>query len=80
MIILLYRYTLDTTTNHGDLSAGEVCASGSVDATNSTIKTGTLTLHDDGDIDANKVVIGFVENEDGTGDFSVAFNIKYHIR
>ncbi len=74
----LFAYDLDTTSNHGDLSGGVVHANASVAATNTTIKTGTFTL-DTADIDAGKVVIGFVES-DSTTDVSVAFNIKYHIR
>ena len=48
-------------------------------ATSTTIKTGTFTL-DEADIDASKVVIGFVENQTDTSDVSVSFQIKYHIR
>ena len=74
----LFAYTIDTSTNHGDLSTGVVHANASVSATSTTIKTGTFTL-DKANIDANKVVIGFVES-DSTTDLSVAFQIKYHIR
>ncbi len=74
----LFAYDLDTSSNHGDLSGGTVHANASVSATNATIKTGTFTL-DTADINAGKVVIGFVES-DSTTDLSVAFNIKYHIR
>jgi len=74
----LFAYDLDTSSNHGDLSGGVVHANASVSATNATIKTGTFTL-DTADIDAGKIVIGFVES-DSTNDLSVAFNIKYHIR
>ena len=75
----LFAYDLDTSSNHGDLSSGTVHANGTVDATATTIKTGTMTL-DTADIDANKVVIGFVENVTDTSDVSVSFQIKYHIR
>ena len=75
----LFAYTLDTSSNHGDLSSGVVHANGTVAATNSTIKTGTFTL-DTADIDAGKVVVGFVENVTDTSDVSISFNIKYHIR
>jgi len=75
----LFAYTLDTSSNYGDLSAGAVHANGTVAATNSTIKTGTFTL-DTADIDAGKVVVGFVENVTDTSDVSVSFQIKYHIR
>ena len=35
----LLSYTLDTSSNHGDLSAGVVCASGTASATATTINT-----------------------------------------
>jgi hypothetical protein len=75
----LLAYTLDTSTNHGDLSSGVVHASGIVAATATTIRTNTLTLNS-ADIDADKVVVGFVENATDTSDVSVSFQIKYHIR
>jgi len=75
----LFAYTLDTSTNHGDLSSGVVHANGTVAATAATVKTGTFTL-DAADIDAGKVVVGFVENVTDTSDVTVSFNIKYHIR
>ena len=74
----LCAFTLDTSTNHGDLSAGAVHADGSVSASNSTVKTGTLSLST-ANIDAGKVVIGFVES-DSTTDLTLTYNIKYHIR
>ena len=75
----LFAYTLDTSSNHGDLSSGTLHAHvHSVSATATTVKTGTLTL-DTANIDASKVVIGFLES-DSTTDVSVALNIKYHIR
>ena len=75
----LFAYTLDTSSNHGDLSSGTVHANASVAATATTIKTGTFTL-DEADIDQNKVVIGFVENHTDTSDLSCSFQINYHIR
>ena len=75
----LFAYTLDTSSNHGDLSAGIVHATATVDATATTVKTGTFTL-DKANIDSGKVVIGFVENVSCTTDVSVAFNIQYFIR
>ena len=72
-------YTLDTSSNHGDLSAGTTCASvHSVTSDANTLRTGTLAL-DSADIDAGKVVIGFVES-DSTTDITCTLNIKYHIR
>ena len=75
----LFAYDLDTTTNYGDLSSGVVHANASVSATALGVRTGTFSL-DTADIDAGKVVIGFVENSDGTDDLSVHFKINYHIR
>jgi len=75
----LFAYTLDTSSNHGDLSSGTVHANASVAATATTIKTGTFSL-DEADIDTGKVVVGFVENVTDTSDVSVSFQIQYHIR
>ena len=75
----LFAYDLDISSNHGDLSNGVVHANASVAATSTTLKKGTFTL-DTANIDANKVVIGFAQNESDTADYSVHFNIKYHIR
>tara|TARA_B100001250_G_scaffold414497_1_gene453267 strand:+ start:6377 stop:7168 length:792 start_codon:yes stop_codon:yes gene_type:complete len=75
----LFAYDLDTSSNHGDLSNGTVHANASCSATNTTLKKGTFTL-DTANIDVNKVVIGFAQNETDTADYSVHFNIKYHIR
>ena len=75
----LYSYTIDTSTNYGDLSAGVVNANTSVSAASATIRTGTFSLNT-ANIDAGKVVVGVVENATDTGDISVNFNIKYHIR
>ena len=75
----LFGYTLDTSSNHGDLSAGTVHANASVSATATTVKTGTFTL-DEADIDSGKVVVAFVENVTDTSDVSVSIQAKYHIR
>ena len=76
----LMSYTLDIGSNFGDLAAGTLNAHvHSVEATVNTIKTGTLTK-DAADIDSGKIVIGFVENESGASDVSVALTIQYHIR
>ena len=74
----LFSYALDTSSNYGDLSDGTVQASGTVAATATTIKTGTLSL-DAADIVRNRVVIGFVENVTDTSDVSIALTIKYHL-
>ena len=76
----LFSYDMDVSTNHGDLSGGVVCANASeTSATTGQIRTGSFTL-DSADIAANKVVIGFAEASSSTDDFSVSFNIKYHIQ
>ena len=74
----LESYTLDTSSNIGDLSAGTTHASGSIAATASTIKTTTLTL-DSASISRDKIVIGFVENETDTSDLSCSMSIMYHL-
>ena len=75
----LFAYTLDTSSSYGNLADGTVHANGTVSAIATGLKTGTFAL-DEADINAGKVVIGFVENATDTNDFSVSFNIKYHIR
>ena len=77
--IMSYTVTSGSGSTAGDLSSGVVHANGTVDATATTIKTGTFTL-DTADIDAGKVVVGFVENVTDTSDVTVSFNIKYHVR
>ena len=75
----LFAYDLDVSSNHGDLSNGVVHANATVSATATTVKTGTFTL-DTANIDASKVVVGFVENATDTGDITTSVQIKYHIR
>ena len=75
----IMAYDLDVSSNYGDLSNGTVCASGTVAATNATVKTDTMTLNTIS-IDAGKVVIGFIENATDTSDVSISVNLKYHIR
>lgn len=72
-------YDIDTSTNYGDLSNGVVCASGSVPATATGIKTSALTL-DSANINSGKVVIAFVENASSSDDYSVVFDCYYHVR
>ena len=76
----LYSYTLDISSNHGDLSSGILLAHiGTViSATSGTIKTNTLTI-DSAIIGANQVVLAFVENEGGTGDITCQMNVKYYL-
>ena len=76
----VFSYDLDTSSNHGDLSNGTLVAHiGSVmAATNATIKTDTLTI-DSASVSSDKVIMVFVENEDGTGDITAQLNIKAHI-
>ena len=80
LIFHLFAYDLDASSNHGDLSGGVVHANlnSGIAVTTTNLRTGTLSL-DTADIDASKVVIGFVES-DSTTDLTVSFNIKYHIR
>ena len=47
-------------------------------ATNTTIKTDTLTI-DSASVSSGKVIMAFVENEDGTGDITAQLTIKAHI-
>ena len=77
----LYSYTLDTSSAHGDLSAGTLLAhnGSSFSATNTSMKTITLTI-DSADVNANKAVYAFVENKGGTGDITCQLIVKYHLR
>lgn len=74
----IFSYTLDVSSNHGDLSAGVVHASGSTTCTDAQIKSVTMTL-DTAEISANKVVVAFVENATGTDDVTVQMSARYHI-
>ena len=76
----LFSYTLKSIApNAGDLSDGTLNAHvHSVATTSTSLSAGTLTL-DAADIDASKVVIGFVESDSST-DITCTLNIKYHIR
>ena len=76
----VYSYDLDTSTNHGNLSGGTLIAhiNSVMAATGLAIKTDTLVIDSD-TVAANKILVAFVENEDGTGDISCQLNIKYHI-
>ena len=73
-------YTLDTSTNFGDLSSGLVVADGTTNVTSTTLKTGTLSNTSNVDIDAGKVVVCTVENEGSTSEVTCQIIIKYHIR
>ncbi len=77
----LYSYTLDVSSNHGDLSSGTLLAhiGSSMSATNTTMKTDTLTI-DSADVNADRVIYAFVENEGGTGDVTCQLVVKYHLR
>ena len=76
----IMSYDIETSSNKGDLSEGIVNAHhvSAISSTATSVATGTLTLPYP-DIDANKVVIGFVES-DSTTDVTCSLNIKYHIR
>ena len=77
----LYSYTLDVSSNHGDLSSGTLLAhiGSSMSATNTTMKTDTLTI-DSADVNADRAIYAFVENEGGTGDVTCQLVVKYHLR
>tara|TARA_Y100000310_G_C20475298_1_gene712100 strand:- start:22 stop:795 length:774 start_codon:yes stop_codon:yes gene_type:complete len=73
----LEAYTLDSGT--GDLSSGVTHAHLHNLAINATqALTGEVPI-DTANIDAGKVVIGFIVSDD-TSDISIHYNIKYHIR
>ena len=76
----LVSYALDTSSNHGDLSDGDVIAQAhSHDTINETsVTTGTMTLLA-GAVAVNRIVIGYVET-DSTSDITISFNIKYYIQ
>ena len=73
-------YSLDTSSNHGDLAAGGLVAhiNTVISATTATIKTDTLVI-DTASLAAGLVVVVFVENEGGTGDITCQATIKYHL-
>ena len=77
----LYSYALDTTSAHGDLSDGILLAhiASSMSLTATTMKTNRLTI-DSADVDDNRVIYAFVENEGGTGDITCQLTVKYHLR
>jgi len=74
----IYAYDIDTST--GDLSAGALHAHlHNLTVLSTAVKVGTVPI-DTANIDASKVVIGFISSTDSTNDISVSYNIKYHIR
>jgi hypothetical protein len=76
----LLSYTLDVSTNYGDLSAGAVVSDGTVSVSQTQVKVGTLSNVGDVNIDATKVVICTVENVDSTDEVTCQIVVKYHIR
>ena len=78
-VVLNFHLEAYTISSIGDLSGGLTHASASVTMATAAVKNNTFSL-DEADIDAGKVVIGFVENVTDTSSISVSFNIKYHIR
>ena len=74
----LFGYTIDTSSNYGDLSSGVVLATGSSGSASGSIRTGTMSISS-ANVSSGKVIIGFVESNT-TDDLSVHFNIKYHIQ
>ena len=75
----LYSYNINTST--GDLSDGTLLAhvGSSMSATNTAMKTDTLTI-DSADVNADRAIYAFVENEGGTGDVTCQLVVKYHLR
>tara|TARA_Y100000310_G_scaffold334702_1_gene415028 strand:+ start:362 stop:1156 length:795 start_codon:yes stop_codon:yes gene_type:complete len=81
LVFHLYSYDINVVgSNSGDLSNGVLCATSPInEASVGIISRSTFTISS-ANIDAGKVVIGFVEISSSTDDLSVSFNIKYHIR
>ncbi len=74
----IMSYSLDTSSNPGDLSDGTLHAYiHSVSSATSKVLSGALTINT-ANIDAGRVVIGFVES-DSTTDVTCTLNLKYHI-
>tara|TARA_Y100000593_G_scaffold91184_1_gene179321 strand:+ start:685 stop:1497 length:813 start_codon:yes stop_codon:yes gene_type:complete len=81
----LYKYTLDTSSNHGDLSSGTKLASLAVGSPialiNTKVYTGTLTLESDTTVNAGKILMAFVrEQEASSNQFTGKLIVKYHLR
>tara|TARA_R100001530_G_scaffold133231_1_gene106399 strand:+ start:1567 stop:2352 length:786 start_codon:yes stop_codon:yes gene_type:complete len=76
----VYQYTMDVSSQHGDLASGTLVAhiGSSMSATSTSLKTDTLTI-DSASVSAGRILVAFVENEGGTGDITAQLNIKYHI-
>jgi len=76
----IMSYTLDTSSNHGDLSAGTVVADSSVTSAidEDVIKTTSLTIQS-ADIAAGKVLLATFES-DTSNVTSSQMIVKYHIR
>ena len=77
----LFSYTLDTSSNQGDLSAGTLLATNALAyaLTATTLKPINLTISS-ADVDSGDVIIAFVENQTDTADMSIQTICKYHLR
>ena len=76
----LMSYTLDASSNPGDLSAGAVIADGTVNVSKTQVKTGTLTNSGTVNQDAGTVIVATVENVDSQAEVTCQIVVKYHIR
>jgi len=76
----IMSYTLDTSSNHGDLSSGAVVADSSVTSAidEDVIKTTSLTIQT-ADIAAGKVLLATYESDDANITSS-QMTVKYHIQ
>tara|TARA_Y100000310_G_scaffold339586_1_gene432704 strand:- start:1949 stop:2749 length:801 start_codon:yes stop_codon:yes gene_type:complete len=78
----LFWYTLDSSTNHGDLSGGTKLASGSAEPENAKFYTSTLSLESSTAVASGKVLLAFIEEVDDSGGSNGAtarIIVKYHI-
>ena len=76
----LFWYTIDTTTEHGDLSGGTKIAEGQAEPILTKVYIDTLSLESDTTVAAGKVILGFIEEVDANPDQATAkLIVKYHI-
>ena len=76
----LFWYTIDTTTEHGDLSGGTKIAEGQAEPIMTKVYIDTLSLESDTTVAAGKVILGFIEEVDNNPDQATAkLIVKYHI-
>ena len=77
----LFWYTLDASSNPGDLSGGTKLASSTgLEPMNEKILSGTLSLEGTTTVDAGKIVLAFIEEVDTTAnEHSAKLIVKYHV-